>query len=136
MKKKIFFWATLLISIATISFTSCSSDDEDDFVSVTVSDILGGWHIKSITGDNTHSWLKVGGSLIFEDGGYCYTNFYMEDRYRIEKGKICTYYHSSGEPMFVYAVISKNGDTMKVRMSGTLDDNTSLELVVQKISVK
>lgn len=124
--------------IVYASFTSCGGDDseegdgEKEYQPITASEIKGTWEIKTISGNNTHSWLEIGNTITFNDDGSCISNFSMEDSYKIENGKICTYYKKSKEPIFIYSVKNKNGNVMTLLMSGTLDDKTSLTLTLQK----
>lgn len=136
MKQQYFYLLGILFLFPCFFFISCNNEeDTHDYISATSPDIVGTWNIKSITGNNTHSaWLNVDNTLTFNSNGTCITSLYMENAYKIENGQIHTYYESSGEPMFIYTIEKKEGNTITVKMSGTLDDNTSLILLLQKIN--
>ena len=70
----------------------------------------------------------------FKYDGTCTSWFSMEDAYKIEGGRIHTYYGKTNEPMFVYTLLSENGATLSVRMDGTLDDNGTCTLTLQKVN--
>ena len=134
---------TTLLMIA-ISIISCGGDDEvisegnnnqqDNNIYFSALDLTDIWVIQSISGENTHTWLKVGNKLTFNPtNGICVTGFFMEDSYKIEDGKIKTFHKASGEPMFVYSLLSQNKENMTVRMQGTLDDKTDITLFIQKL---
>lgn len=128
--------AVLMIAFVSISFTACSSDDDDEpSLSFTKEIIVGKWRITNIAGNNEHSnWLSVGREAEFKSDGTCKGWFSMEDAYKIEGGRIKTYYARTLEPMFVYTLLSQNGSTLSVRMDGTLDDNSTCTLTLQKVN--
>ncbi len=57
----------------------------------------------------------------------------MEDSWKLESGKINTFCKHNNEPMFIYELKSKNGNIYEMQMTGTLDDNASLRLTLQKL---
>lgn len=128
--------AVLMIALASVSFTACSNDDDDNpSLSFTKDIIVGKWKITNISGNNEHSnWLSVGSEAEFKSNGTCVGWFSMEDAYKIDGGRIKTYYAETNEPMFVYTLLSQNGTTLSVRMDGTLDDNSSCTLTLQKVN--
>lgn len=128
--------AVLTIALMSIGFTSCSSDDDDEAsLSFTKEIIVGKWEITNIAGNNEHStWLAVGSEAEFKADGTCKGWFSMEDAYKIEGGRVKTYYAQTSEPMFVYTLLSQNGTTLSVRMNGTLDDKSSCTLTLQKVN--
>ena len=128
--------AVLMIALVSVSFTACSSDDDDEpSLSFTKEIIVGKWKITNISGNNEHgSWLSVGSEAEFKSDGTCKGWFSMEDAYKIEGGRIKTYYARTSEPMFVYTLLSQNGATLSVRMDGTLDDNSTCTLTLQKVN--
>ena len=136
--KKYFSYLTavLMIAMVSIGFTACSSDDDDEpSLSFTKEIIVGKWKITNISGNNEHgSWLSVGSEAEFKSDGTCKGWFSMEDAYKIEGGRIKTYYARTSEPMFVYTLLSQNGATLSVRMDGTLDDNSTCTLTLQKVN--
>jgi len=128
--------AVLMIALVSVSFTACSSDDDDESsLSFTKEIIVGKWKITNIAGNNEHSsWLSVGSEAEFKSDGTCVGWFSMEDAYKIEGGRIKTYYARTSEPMFVYTLLSQNGTTLSVKMDGTLDDNSTCTLTLQKVN--
>jgi len=128
--------AVLMIAFVSVSFMACSSDDDDEpSLSFTKEIIVGKWRITNIAGNNEHSnWLLVGSEAEFKSDGTCKGWFLMEDAYKIEGGRIKTCYARTSEPMFVYTLLSQNGTTLSVRMDGTLDDNSTCTLTLQKVN--
>lgn len=124
--------STLLI-IVSLFFASCGSNSDSEDSTLNFSDIVGTFEIKNISGNNTHEWLKVGQYLIFNADGTCTTGFGMENSWKNEGGLIKTYYKETCEPMFVYTLKKRNASLYEVQMNGTLDDNTSLKLTLQKV---
>lgn len=58
----------------------------------------------------------------------------MENAYRIKNGKIYTYYSETDEPMHVYSLLSKQDNSLTVRVNGTLDEsNVSVTIQLKKI---
>ena len=47
----------------------------------------------------------------------------MENSYKREGRHIKTYYDATQEPMYVYELMGKNGNTLTVKMKGTLDES-------------
>lgn len=136
--KKVYFYLTafLMIALMSVSFMACSSDDDDKVsLSFTKEIIVGKWKITNIAGKNEHSnWLSVGSEAEFKSDGTCKGWFSMEDAYKIEGGRIKTYYARTSEPMFVYTLLSQNGTMLSVKMDGTLDDKSTCTLTLQKVN--
>jgi hypothetical protein len=136
--KKFFFYlaAVLMIALASVSFMACSNDDDDGpSLSFTKEIIVGRWKITNIAGNNEHgNWLLVGSEAVFKSDGTCNGWFSMEDAYKIEGGRVKTYYARTSEPMFVYTLLSQNGTTLSVKMDGTLDDKSTCTLTLQKVN--
>ncbi|MBQ8702566.1 MAG: hypothetical protein IJ549_07370 [Prevotella sp.] len=136
--KKYFSYLTafLMIALVSVTLTACSSDDDDEpSLSFTKEIIVGKWKITNIAGNNEHGdWLSVGSEAEFKSDGTCVGWFSMEDSYKIEGGRVKTYYARTNEPMFVYTLLSQNGTTLSVRMDGTLDDNSTCTLTLQKVN--
>lgn len=134
MKK--YLLTVLTIALVSIGFTACSSDDGvESSLSFTKEIIVGKWKITNIAGNNEHSsWLIVGKEAEFKSDGTCNGWFSMEDTYKIESGRIKTYYAKTSEPLFVYTLLSNNGTTLSVRMDGTLDDKSTCTLTLQKVN--
>ena len=122
-----------MLMLAGVFMASCGSNSDSDDSSLNFSDIVGTFEIKNISGHNTHEWLKVGQYLTFYSDGTCTTGFNMENSWKNEGGLIKTYYKETSEPMFVYTLKVRNADLYEVHMNGTLDDETSLTLTLQKI---
>ena len=135
MKSKIKMLASLLlIAVFGCMIASCGSDgDDDNSSSLSFTDIVGSYQITNISGTNSHSWLKSGQIITFNSDGTCTTGFTMEDSWKNENGKIKTYCKDNNEPMFVYELKSRNSNVYEVQMTGTLDDDTSLRLTLQKL---
>ena len=136
MEMKKYLLAVLTIALVSIDFTACSNDDDDEAsFSFTKEIIVGKWKITNIAGNNEHStWLSVGSETEFKADGTCKGWFSMEDAYKIDGGRVKTYYARTNEPMFVYTLLSQNGTTLSVRMEGTLDDKSSCTLTLQKLN--
>lgn len=128
--------AVLLIVCMSSVFTSCSKDDDNPSLSFTKEIISGKWRITNISNTNGHNtwWPSAGDEMEFKYDGTCTGWFSMEDAYKIEGGRIHTYYGETNEPMFVYTLLSENGTTLSVRMDGTLDDNGTCTLTLQKVN--
>lgn len=134
MKNKIKLFASLLlIAVFGCMFASCGSNGDGESDSLSFTDIVGSYVITNISGTNSHSWLKSGQIMTFNSDGTCTTGFTMEDSWKNENGKIHTYYKKTNEPMYVYELKARNGNAYDVQMNGTLDDNTSLRLTLQKM---
>ena len=56
----------------------------------------------------------------------------METAWRINSGRIETFYQPTNEPMYVYTLLSQNGDNVTIRMNGTLDDDLQATLTLTK----
>ena len=125
-----------MIALASVSFTACSNDDDDEpSLSFTKEIIVGRWKITNIAGNNEHgNWLLVGSEAVFKSDGTCNGWFSMEDAYKIEGGRVKTYYARTSESMIVYTLLSQNGTTLSVKMDGTLDDKSTCTLTLQKVN--
>lgn len=121
----------VMLAIVGVLAQSCGSDSDDS--PLDFSDVVGTFEIKEISGTNTHSWLTTGDRMTFKANGTCVTGFIMENSWTNEGGVIKTYYKQTKEPMFVYTLKSRNNGVYTVHMQGTLDDNTSLTLILQKV---
>ncbi len=135
MKKVYSTIMMLTIMIAALSFTACSSSDDDSngeqALQATYQNIIGNWYITSIDViKGNHANWQGGKSLYFYDGGTCYTCNKLENRYRINNGKVETYNNNTLEPMFVYTLLQWEQDKMVMRRDGTLDDDSSCKLTM------
>ena len=117
MKKLIIF-----LMFFALVFVSCGSDDELD-LQFDKNTIIGTWEITEVQGNPEWWWIAQGTTLTFNSNGTCSTGFSMEDSYKIEGGQVKTYYAETQEPMYVYELQSKNGNTLTVKMKGTLDES-------------
>lgn len=140
MKKNSLCFAALMMAIVlNLGLISCGGDDNDTNVnndpsmSFTSEMITGKWTVSEISGNNTHNGLIVGVEYEFNTDGTCVSWFSMENAYRIEKGRLHTYCSKNNEPMYVYTLLSQNGQSLTVRMDGTLDSKSSCTLVLQKL---
>lgn len=133
--KKILFgaFAVLLVAMLNLCFTSCGDDDDEPSLVFETSTIVGTWKITEVGAVDGWAFLHVGGTMTFRTNGSCETAMSMEDYYKIENGRIKTYYKETMEPMYVYTLLSVDGATMTARMSGTLDErHKSTTLKLQK----
>ena len=92
--KKLFLFFSLMV--ATMALVSCGNDDEPN-LQFDKETIVGAWD--------------------------CSTGFSMEDSYKIEGGQVKTYYAETQEPMYIYELQGKKGNTLTVKMKGTLDES-------------
>ncbi len=118
--KKLFIIFSLMFT--ALAFVSCGSDDEPD-LQFDKNTIVGTWEITEVQGTAQWRWIVKGTTLIFNSNGTCSTGFSMEDFYIIEGGQVKTYYADTMEPMYVYELLGKNGNTLTVKMKGTLDES-------------
>lgn len=119
MKKLIIFFSLMFSALV---FVSCGSDDEPD-LQFDKNTIIGTWEITEVQGSPEWRWIVTGTILTFNSNGTCSTRFPMEDSYKIEGGQVKTYYAETQEPMYVYELMGKNGNTLTVKMKGTLDES-------------
>lgn len=119
MKKYYLFFSMM---VATISLVSCGNDDEPN-LQFDKETIVGAWEITEVQGTPEWWWITQGAALKFNSNGSCTTGFSMEDSYKIEGGQVKTYYAETQEPMCVYELMGKNGNTLTVKMKGTLDES-------------
>ncbi len=119
IKKALF---VLQIVAVCIFFTSCSKDDSDSSVSFDNSKVVGTWSITSTEGTTSWNWINTGNVLTFNSDGTCSTGFSMENSWKIESGKVCTYYKKTEEPMLIYTLLSVEGSTYRIKVQGTLDE--------------
>ena len=135
MKKNLLYLvAIMMATMLSVGFASCSSDDDNPSLSFTKEIIVGKWKISNIYDANQDiRWFSVGDVAEFKSDGTCRGWFSMETAYKIESGRIHTYYKETDEPMFVYTLLSQNGSTLSVRMNGTLDDNSRCSMTLQKV---
>ena len=102
--KKLFLFFSLMV--ATMALVSCGNDDEPN-LQFDKETIVGAWEITEVQG--TPEWWWIG--------------FSMEDSYKIEGGQVKTFYAETQEPMYIYELQGKKGNTLTVKMKGTLDES-------------
>ena len=119
---------------ACVMTTSCSSDDDDSpSVSFDTQTIVGTWEITNV-GNKSLPEFQNGVTITFYSDGTCKGVMEMENVYRIKDGKIYTYYSETDEPMYVYSLLSKQDNSLTVRVNGTLDEsNVSVTIQLKKI---
>lgn len=118
--KKLFLFFSLMV--ATMALVSCGNDDEPN-LQFDKETIVGAWEITEVQGTPEWWWIVKGTTLTFNSNGTCSTGFSMEDSYKIEGGQVKTYYADTMEPMYIYELQGKNGNTLTVKMKGTLDES-------------
>ena len=118
--KKLFLFFSLMI--AAMAFVSCGSDDEPN-LQFDKETIVGTWEITDVQGTPEWRWVATGTRFTFNSNGNCSTGFSMEDSYKIEGGQVKTYYAETQEPMYIYEHQDKKGNTLTVKMKGTLDES-------------
>ena len=118
--KKLFLVFSLMV--ATMALVSCGNDDEPN-LQFDKETIVGAWEITEVQGSPEWRWIVTGTMLTFNSNGTCSTGFSMEDSYKIEGGQVKTYYAETQEPMYVYELMGRNGNTLTVKMKGTLDES-------------
>ena len=118
--KKLFLFFSLMV--ATMALVSCGNDDEPN-LQFDKETIVGTWEITEVQGTPEWWWIVKGTTLTFNSNGTCSTGFSMEDSYKIEGGQVKTYYADTMEPMYIYELQGKNGNTLTVKMKGTLDES-------------
>lgn len=142
MKTIRLFGIALLSVLMGVSFSGCSSSDDegggggDSGIEATYEKIVGDWYVTSIDvikGD--HANWQGGKNLYFREGGTCKTCNRMENRYKINNGKIETYYSETFEPMFVYTLLYWEKDKIILRRDGTLDDTSSCKITAEREDV-
>ena len=119
MKKLIIFFSLMFSALV---FVSCGSDDELS-LQFDKNAIIGTWEITEVQGTPEWWWITQGTALKFNSNGSCTTGFSMEDSYKIEGGQVKTYYAETQEPMYIYELQGKKGNTLTVMMKGTLDES-------------
>ena len=128
MKKLHFSLMAILFALfAMVSFTACSSDDDDVPSTEEIkTNIVGLWQNTHISGweyDNTGNLVQIDqdvskeGILFRSDGTYDWCSYYdnswhtsdLIHKYKISNNKIILY-AIDGDVKFVYSVISVQGD--------------------------
>lgn len=91
------------------------------------------WKVNSVSIKRGSSRIITEGKTIrFNEDGSCEGFHSMENAWRINNGRIETYYKQTEEPIYVYTLLSSNSDELLVRIDGTLDDNLQAEVLLIK----
>ena len=94
------------------------------------------WKVNSVSiKRGSGNSIIQGKTLRFYEDGTCEAFRSMENAWRINNGKIETFYKQTNEPMYVYTLLSANSDEIMVRIDGTLDDILQAEVVLLKESI-
>lgn len=94
------------------------------------------WKVNSVSiKSGSNSQMTEGKTIRFKEDGTCEAFHSMETAWRINNGRVETYYQQTEEPMFVYTLLAVNDNEIKVRIDGTLDDNLQAEVVLDKESI-
>ena len=91
------------------------------------------WKVNSISiKRGASSIITEGKAIRFNEDGSCEGFHSMENAWRINNGRIETYYKQTEEPIYVYTLLSSNSDELLVRIDGTLDNNLQAEVLLIK----
>ena len=91
------------------------------------------WKVNSVSiKRGTSSIITEGKTIRFKEDGSCEGFHSMENAWRINNGRIETYYKQTEEPIYVYTLLSSNSDELLVRIDGTLDNNLQAEVLLIK----
>ena len=91
------------------------------------------WKVNSISiKRGASSIITEGKTIRFNEDGSCEGFHSMENAWRINNGRIETYYKQTEEPIYVYTLLSSNSDELLVRIDGTLDNNLQAEVLLIK----
>lgn len=113
-------------------------DDSDKGLDITQDMIAGDfcWQVEDFTiVRGKMNSIEKGKYVYFHTDGSCEVFSKMENAYRINKGKVETYYKDTNEPMFIYTLLEVTGDRVKIRMSGTLDDDLQATIILVKSNI-
>lgn len=91
------------------------------------------WKVNSVSiKRGASSKITEGKTIRFYEDGSCEGFQSMENAWRINNGRIETYYKQTEEPIYVYTLLSSNSNELLVRIDGTLDDNLQAEVLLIK----
>lgn len=91
------------------------------------------WKVNSISiKRGASSIITEGKTIRFNEDGSCEGFHSMENAWRINNGRIETYYKQTEEPIYVYTLLSSTSDELLVRIEGTLDNNLQAEVLLIK----
>ena len=134
MKKLYSTIMMLTMIVVALGIFACSSDDDnggEQVLQATNENIIGNWYITSIDIiKGEHANWQGGKNLYFHSGGICYTCNKLENRYRINNGRVETYNNNTYEPMFIYTLLQWEQNKMVMRRDGTLDDDSSCKITM------
>lgn len=134
MKKSLLYFMSIIVnSVICLCVTSCSSDDTDSSTQKFTREMITGvyWYLEDYSIERGQSGvIEKGNYLFFNNDGTCEGFHPMENAYRINDGKIETFYKKTNEPIFVYTLLSQANGLMKVRLQGTLDDDINAVLTL------
>lgn len=126
MKKYLKLFLVTVFMGLTVSFVSCSKDDDD----ISKDDIIGTWQISKISTDGIDyiSWpFEATYATVNADGTY-YGHGYFgsgSGNWKKKGNTIYTYYE--GEELYKYEILNLTSTTLSVKMSSE-DSNTNLWL--------
>lgn len=113
-------------------------DDSDKGLDITQDMIAGDfcWQVEDFTIERGKmNSLEKEKYVYFHTDGSCEVFSNMENAYRINNGKIETYYKDKNEPMFIYTLLEVTGDKVKIRMNGTLDDDLLATIILVRSTI-
>lgn len=120
----------------TFNYVFVKEDDANQQTTIPVTrEMISGtaWKVTNFTIERgSNSDIQNGKTIIFKADGSCEGFHSMETAWRINSGRIETYYEKTNEPMFVYTLLSISGDEVQIRMNGTLDDDLQAVIVLSK----
>ena len=91
------------------------------------------WKVNNVSiKRGSSSIITEGKTIRFYENGSCEGFHSMENAWRINNGRIETYYKQTEEPIYVYTLLSSNSDELLVRIDGTLDNNLQAEVLLTK----
>ena len=94
------------------------------------------WKVNSVSiKRGSGNSIIQGKTIRFYEDGTCEAFRSMENAWRINNGRMETFYKQTNDPMYVYTLLSANSDEIMVRIDGTLDDILQAEVVLLKESI-
>ncbi len=92
------------------------------------------WHVESVSIERGSSGnISTGKTINFNEDGTCTAFHSMETAWRINNGKVETYNKNTNEPIYVYTLLSDDGNKINVRINGTLDDDLQASLIMSRL---